>query len=69
VIQAASTQRAAAKLALEQLRRVEVPLIGVLLNGISAANFYGSLYYQQYYYYYTEGESKRKKNKKQRLPV
>jgi tyrosine-protein kinase Etk/Wzc len=70
IIQAAATQRAAAHLAVEQLRRVDAPLIGVLLNGVSTANFYGSLYYQQYYYYYTtDGETKRKKNKKQRLAV
>ena len=70
VIRTASTQRGAAIMATEQLRRVNAPVIGVLLNGISASNFYGSLYYQQYYYYYTtDGHKKRKKVKKQRASV
>ncbi|MBN1558890.1 polysaccharide biosynthesis tyrosine autokinase [candidate division KSB1 bacterium] len=70
VVRTASTQRGAALMATEQLRRVSAPMIGVMLNGISAANFYGSLYYQQYYYYYTtDGEKKRKKVKKHRQSV
>ncbi len=67
VVRIGSTQRGAALMASEQLRRVEAPMIGVMLNGISASNFYGSFYYQQYYYYYTsDGKKKRKKTKKRR---
>lgn len=67
VVRIGSTQRGAAVMASEQLRRVEAPIIGVVLNGISASNFYGSYYYQQYYYYYTsDGNKKRKKTTKRR---
>jgi tyrosine-protein kinase Etk/Wzc len=71
VVRIGSTQRGAALMAAEQLRRVEAPMIGVMLNGISASNFYGSYYYQQYYYYYTsDGNKKRKKtSKRRRQPV
>jgi capsular exopolysaccharide synthesis family protein len=68
VVRIASTQRGAALMAVDQLKRVEAPVIGVMLNGISASNFYGSFYYQQYYYYYTtDGGKKRKKTKKRQL--
>lgn len=64
VVRIAATQRGAAQMAIEQLRRVEAPLIGLLLNGISMSNFYGSFYYQQYYYYYTnDGHKKRTKKR------
>jgi tyrosine-protein kinase Etk/Wzc len=67
VVRTAATQRGAAHLATEQLRRVEAPIIGILLNGLSASNFFGTVYYQQYYYYYTnDGEKKRKSVKKHR---
>ncbi|MBN1481483.1 polysaccharide biosynthesis tyrosine autokinase [candidate division KSB1 bacterium] len=68
VIRIASTQRGAAQMAVEQLRRVEAPLIGVMLNGISASNFYGSFYYQQYYYYYTKDGNKKRTKKRNRKP-
>ena len=70
VVRTASTQRGAAYMATEQLRRVQAPVIGVMLNGISASNFFGSVYYQQYYYYYSnDGEKKRKKAKRQRQQI
>ncbi|MBN1465329.1 polysaccharide biosynthesis tyrosine autokinase [candidate division KSB1 bacterium] len=70
VVRTASTQRGATLMAVEQLRRVQAPLVGVVLNGISTGNFYGSLYYQQYYYYYTtDGQKKRRKVKKQQQSV
>ncbi|HPG38202.1 MAG TPA: polysaccharide biosynthesis tyrosine autokinase [bacterium] len=49
--------------ALEQLHRVEAPLLGVLLNGIQVSNVYGSYYYYNYYHYYygADGEKKKKK--------
>ncbi len=65
VVKTAATQRSAAMMAAEQLRRVNAPILGVLLNGITTTNFYGSFYYQKYYYYYTtDGEKKRQKSKR-----
>ncbi len=69
VVRIGSTQRGAAFMACEQLRRVGAPVIGVLLNGISASNFYGSYYYQQYYYYYTSDGSKKRKKASKRQAV
>jgi len=70
VIRVGSTQRGAAFMASEQLRRVGAPVLGVMLNGISASNFYGSYYYEQYYYYYTsDGNKKRKKSTSRRRQV
>ncbi len=64
VVRAAQTQRSAAVMAAEQLKRVEAPLLGLLLNGVSSTNFYGAHYHHEYYYYYTDdGDRKRKKNK------
>ena len=68
VVKTAATQRSAALMAAEQLRRVNAPILGVLLNGITTTNFYGSFYYQKYYYYYSnDGEKKRRKNRKKRM--
>lgn len=66
VVKTASTQRSAAMMAAEQLRRVGAPVLGVLLNGITTANFYGSFYYQKYYYYYTNDGEKKCGRKKRR---
>ena len=70
VIRSGDTAREAAIRAHEQLKRVEAPVIGAILNGIAAEQVYGS-YYQHYYYsdYYREknkGEKSgsAKKNKK-----
>ena len=68
VVKTAATQRSAALMAADQLRRVGAPVLGVLLNGITTANFYGSFYYQKYYYYYTnDGEKKRSRKKRKTL--
>jgi len=68
VVKSGGTQRDAATHALEQLQRVDAPLLGVLLNGIKASNVYGSYYYYYYYHYYygQDGEKKKVKGKHQR---
>ena len=52
--------------AIEQLNRVEAPILGVILNGIQASNVYGSYYYYNYYHYYygADGDKKRKRRKR-----
>ncbi|MBN2411866.1 polysaccharide biosynthesis tyrosine autokinase [candidate division KSB1 bacterium] len=54
--------------ALEQLNRVEAPILGVILNGIQASNVYGSYYYYNYYHYYygSDGDKKKKKTKRRK---
>ncbi len=68
VVKSGGTQRDAVMHALEQLQRVNAPLLGVLLNGIKASNVYGSYYYYYYYHYYygSDGEKKKVKGKHQR---
>jgi Mrp family chromosome partitioning ATPase len=63
VIRSGITQREAAVRAIEQLRRVEAPLLGVLLNDLKVNDMYGSYYYYYYYYYEGDGEHKKKKSK------
>lgn len=65
VVRSAKAKRDAVQHAVEQLKRVEAPLLGVLLNGIQASNAYGSYYYYNYYHYYygQDGEKKKKKRK------
>ncbi|HNT65848.1 MAG TPA: polysaccharide biosynthesis tyrosine autokinase [bacterium] len=60
VIRAGGTQREAGRRAYEQLKKVNAPILGAVLNGIEAANVYGSTYYYYHYHYYTgtDGQSK-----------
>ncbi|RPI00948.1 MAG: polysaccharide biosynthesis tyrosine autokinase [Calditrichaeota bacterium] len=65
VVRSASTQRGSAFVAVEQLRRVEAPLLGIILNSVSRTSYYGSYYHEEYYYYYTaDGEKKHKSKAK-----
>ncbi len=68
VVRSAQSKREAVVHAVEQLKRVEAPVLGVLLNGIQAKNVYGSYYYYNYYHYYygADGEKKKKRTKKRR---
>jgi Mrp family chromosome partitioning ATPase len=48
VVRSASTQQGPAFLAVEQLRRVEAPLLGIILNSVSRTSYYGSYYHEEY---------------------
>jgi len=64
VVKTGATQRSAALMAADQLRRVNAPILGVLLNSITNTNFYGSFYYQKYYYYYSNDDAKKRRKKR-----
>ncbi|MGQ9853501.1 MAG: GumC family protein [Candidatus Oleimicrobiaceae bacterium] len=68
VVNSGHTNREALMRARELLEHVEAPVLGVLLNNITATNMYGSYYYYYYYhyYYYGDGEKKKEKIKKRR---
>ncbi|MCR4438391.1 MAG: polysaccharide biosynthesis tyrosine autokinase [candidate division KSB1 bacterium] len=68
VVNSGSTNREALLRAKEVLDQVHAPVLGVLLNKITATNMYGSYYYYYYYryYYYGDGEKKEEKVKKRR---
>lgn len=63
VVKAGVTQRDALTRGLELLRNVDARILGVLLNGVSRENSYGSYYYYQQYYYYGENGSKKRKRR------
>ncbi|MBN2356726.1 polysaccharide biosynthesis tyrosine autokinase [candidate division KSB1 bacterium] len=69
VIRSGGTEREAALRAHEQLKRVGAPVIGVVLNGIEAANVYGSYYYHYYYsdYYSADGKKSRVDSKMKKM--
>ena len=66
LIRSAVSNRDAVIHAVDQLKRVNAPLLGAILNDIQASNVYGSYYYYYHYHYYygTDGEKKRKKTTK-----
>ncbi len=66
VIRSAQAQRDAVKHSVEQLHRVNAPLIGVLLNSIEAKIVYGSYYYYYHYHYYYGADGDKKKQKSRR---
>ncbi len=66
VIRSGQSKREAVIHAIEQLNRVEAPILGALLNGIQASNVYGSYYYYNYYHYYYGADGERKKKKVER---
>jgi capsular exopolysaccharide synthesis family protein len=68
IIRSGQSKKDAVVHAVDQLKRVEAPLLGVLLNGIQASNVYGSYYYYNYYHYYygQDGERKKKKRAKRK---
>ncbi|MBN1540808.1 polysaccharide biosynthesis tyrosine autokinase [candidate division KSB1 bacterium] len=68
VIRSGSTQREAARRAYEQLKKVNAPVLGAILNGIQVANVYGSTYYYYHYHYYAgaEGKKTKKANRKRK---
>ncbi len=63
VVRSGETQKDAAMHAYEQLHRVNANVLGVILNGLSASNSYGSYYYYQYHYYYGKDGDKKKKRR------
>ena len=65
VVKSGEVQRQALDMAVKQLRRVNAPVVGVVMNGVKTTNFYNSSYYYQYYHYY---DSDRKKQKRKRRP-
>lgn len=69
VVKSGQTNREALIRGVELLRNVNARILGVLLNGVSRENTYGSYYYYyyyQYYYYYGESGDKKKKKSKGR---
>jgi len=68
VVRSAHSKTEAVVHAIEQLNRVEAPMLGVILNGIQASNVYGSYYYYNYYHYYygADGDKKKKKRKRRK---
>lgn len=65
VVKAAQTGRDAVDRALDTIRNVRAPLIGVILNGVRPESLSGkySYYYSYYQYYYTEDSEKSAKQK------
>lgn len=61
VVRPGRTSRYGLKLATESLQNSGIPLIGVVMNGITRENSY---HYYHYYYYYQEDGSKRTKRKR-----
>ncbi|MBN1996281.1 polysaccharide biosynthesis tyrosine autokinase [candidate division KSB1 bacterium] len=66
VIRSGVTQREAVVRAIDQLRRVEAPLLGILLNDLKVGDMYGSYYYYYYYYYDSDGEKKKHRSKQRK---
>ena len=65
VVRSSETQRNAAMVAADQLRRIQAPLLGIILNDVSRTNSYGGYYHHEYYYYYSsDGEKKRRSSKR-----
>ncbi len=65
VYDAGHTRRSAARQAVEELRRVQVNPLGVVLNRLSRRRG-GYYYYYHYYYYRTEDGERRKRRRRQR---
>jgi len=63
VVNSGSTNREALLRAKELLDQVQAPVLGVLLNNITASNMYGSYYYYYYYHYYYYGDGEKRKEK------
>ncbi|MFQ5648571.1 MAG: GumC family protein [bacterium] len=64
VVNSGQTHRDALIRGVELLQNVNARILGVLLNGVSRENTYGSYYYYyyyHYYYYYGEGGDKKKR--------
>ena len=68
IVRSGSSKKDAVLHAVEQMKRVEAPLLGLILNGIQASNAYGSYYYYNYYHYYygQDGDKKRKKKSRKK---
>jgi capsular exopolysaccharide synthesis family protein len=66
VIRSAETPRGSALVAAEQLRRIEAPVLGIILNNVSRTSYYGSYYHHEYYYYHTNDGNKKLRSKKAR---
>lgn len=67
VIRSAETQCGSALVAAEQLRRVEAPVLGIILNNVSRTSYYGSYYHHEYYYYYNNDGDKKRRSKKAKV--
>ncbi|MDZ7724285.1 MAG: polysaccharide biosynthesis tyrosine autokinase [candidate division KSB1 bacterium] len=66
VVKSGEVQRQALDMAVKQLRRVEAPLVGVVMNSVKTTNFYNSSYYYQYYHYYDTDRKKQKSRRRKR---
>ncbi len=66
VIRSGVTQREAVVRAIDQLRRVEAPMLGILLNDLRVGDMYGSYYYYYYYYYDSDGDKKKKSRQRRK---
>ncbi len=69
VVKSGQTNQDALIRGVELLQNVDARILGVLLNGVSRENTYGSYYYYyyyHYYYYYGEGDGKKRKKGKKR---
>ena len=63
VVKAGQTERSAVDRAMDTIRNVKAPLIGVILNGASQASLGGKYaYYYSYYNYYYHSEDKKVKD-------
>ncbi len=68
VVSSGRTHRAALSRGSDLLRNVNANILGVVLNGVSRENTYGSYYYyyHNYYYYYSDAGDKTKKKTSRR---
>jgi capsular exopolysaccharide synthesis family protein len=67
VVRANKTDQEALENAVNQLRRLRVPLLGVVLNGVPTGRSSGYSYYPSHYPSYATGESAAEKDKKRPL--
>ncbi len=68
VVKAGDSELDAVSMAITQLKRIEAPVTGIVLNSVKKSNFYSSRYYYKYYdYYHTNGKKKSHKRKAKRI--
>lgn len=68
VIRSGVTEKEAVARAFDQLKKVNAPIMGAVLNSIKAADVYGSYYYYYYHQYYYGADMDKKKPKRVSAP-
>jgi Mrp family chromosome partitioning ATPase len=63
IISAGETDKDALRKGINSVKQLNIPFLGVVLNGVTESNMEGSYYYYYQYYYYGDGDKRKKKRR------